>query len=197
MYCQYHPWPIIVNNEKVKITRLVIHAPVSPWRKIDSRVWSMQGKSGDSQTNFELPVNNRDSHAVLKHWEIKIKSCVSVVYYGSYCNVLSVGCCCLTGCLFLPISCDESLHSVSCHDQGKLLATGSHSGSITLLELSDFLSTLQPNEKQNVTTVSKHHPRYHFQCIWVVSQFIRESWVAQTLLHVGTVVILIIGTGKK
>ena len=60
--------------------------------------------------------------------------------------------------LILPSSqvCDESLHSVRSHDQGKLLATGSHSGNITLLELSDFLSVIQPNEKQNITTVSEH-----------------------------------------
>ena len=50
--------------------------------------------------------------------------------------------------------CDESLHSVRSHEQGRLLACGSHSGSITLLELSDFLCTLQPSEKANVTTVS-------------------------------------------
>ena len=49
---------------------------------------------------------------------------------------------------------DESLHSIRCHDQGKLLACGSRTGDITLLELSNFLSTLQPNEKQNITTVS-------------------------------------------
>ena len=50
---------------------------------------------------------------------------------------------------------DESLHSIRCHDQGKLLACGSRTGDITLLELSNFLSTLQPNEKQNITTVSR------------------------------------------
>ena len=60
--------------------------------------------------------------------------------------------------LIPPLSqvCDESLHSVRSHDQGRLLATGSHSGNITLLELSDFLSVIQPNEKQNITTVSEH-----------------------------------------
>ena len=50
--------------------------------------------------------------------------------------------------------CEDSLHSVRMHDRGKLIATGSHSGSITLLELSDSLSVLQPNEKQNVNMVS-------------------------------------------
>ena len=55
--------------------------------------------------------------------------------------------------LTLQVS-DESLHSVCCHDQGKLLACGSLAGNITLLEMSDFLSNLQPNEKQNITSVS-------------------------------------------
>lgn len=49
---------------------------------------------------------------------------------------------------------DESLHTVCCHDQGKLVACGSLSGDITLLEMSSFLSNLQPNEKQNITSVS-------------------------------------------
>lgn len=55
--------------------------------------------------------------------------------------------------LTLQVS-DESLHSVSCHDQGKLLACGALTGDITLLEMSNFLSHLQPNEKQNITSVS-------------------------------------------
>ncbi len=46
------------------------------------------------------------------------------------------------------------MHSIRCHDQGKLLACGSHSGDITLLEMSDFISVIQPNEKQNITSVS-------------------------------------------
>ena len=54
---------------------------------------------------------------------------------------------------FLLKVCDDSLHSLRCHDQGKLLACGSHLGDITLLELSDFISVLQPNEKQNITAV--------------------------------------------
>lgn len=49
--------------------------------------------------------------------------------------------------------CEDSLHSVRMHDRGKLVATGSHSGNITLLELSETLSVLQPNEKQNVNMV--------------------------------------------
>lgn len=50
--------------------------------------------------------------------------------------------------------CDEPLHSIRAHDQGCLLATGSHSGITTLLELSTGLSTLQRNEKAVVTAVS-------------------------------------------
>jgi len=50
--------------------------------------------------------------------------------------------------------CDEPLHSIRAHDQGCLLATGSHNGMTTLLELSTGLSTLQRNEKAVVTAVS-------------------------------------------
>ena len=38
-------------------------------------------------------------------------------------------------------------------DQGRLIATGSNSGTTTLLELSDGLCTLQRNEKALVTAV--------------------------------------------
>ena len=67
--------------------------------------------------------------------------------------------------------CDESLHSVRSHDQGKLLATGSHSGNITLLELSDFLSVIQPNEKQNITTVSGRKDCVIMQPGWLIWRF--------------------------
>ena len=49
--------------------------------------------------------------------------------------------------------CDEPLHSVRAHDQGILLATGSHSGATTLLELSSSLYSLQRNEKSIITAV--------------------------------------------
>lgn len=49
--------------------------------------------------------------------------------------------------------CEESLHCLRVHDQGKLVACGSHSGSITLLELSNSLSLLQPDEKQNISAL--------------------------------------------
>lgn len=50
--------------------------------------------------------------------------------------------------------CDEELHSVRVQEQGRLVACGSHSGTTTLLELSDGLHTLQRNEKNLVTNVS-------------------------------------------
>ena len=52
--------------------------------------------------------------------------------------------------------CDEPLHSIRAHDQGFLLATGSHSGATTLLELSSALSSLQRNEKSIITAVTEH-----------------------------------------
>lgn len=50
--------------------------------------------------------------------------------------------------------CDEALHSIRVQDNGRLIATGSHTGTTTLLELSDGLCTLQRNEKALVTAVS-------------------------------------------
>ena len=50
--------------------------------------------------------------------------------------------------------CDEPLHSIRAHDQGILLATGSHSGATTLLELSSALNSLQRNEKSVITAVT-------------------------------------------
>ncbi|XP_019851832.1 PREDICTED: dynein intermediate chain 3, ciliary-like, partial [Amphimedon queenslandica] len=49
--------------------------------------------------------------------------------------------------------CDESLHSIRVHEQGRLVACGSHSGVVTLLELSGALSVLQPNEKHNINAI--------------------------------------------
>lgn len=49
--------------------------------------------------------------------------------------------------------CDDSLHSIRVHEQGRLIACGSQSGVITLLELSGALSVLQPNEKSNINAV--------------------------------------------
>lgn len=49
--------------------------------------------------------------------------------------------------------CDEALHSLRVQDQGRLIATGSHTGTTTLLELSDSLCTMQRNEKALVTAM--------------------------------------------
>ena len=58
---------------------------------------------------------------------------------------------------------DESLHAVQCHSSGKIVACGSHSGDITLLELSDSLSSIQPNEKVNITAVSVNNKQQQQQ----------------------------------
>lgn len=49
--------------------------------------------------------------------------------------------------------CDDPLHAIRVHEQGRLVACGSRSGSTTVLELSEALSSLQPNEKQNINAV--------------------------------------------
>ncbi|XP_033127579.1 dynein intermediate chain 3, ciliary-like [Anneissia japonica] len=49
--------------------------------------------------------------------------------------------------------CDEELNSIRVQDQGKLIATGSHRGTTTLLELSSSLCTMQRNEKALVTAM--------------------------------------------
>ncbi|CAH1794607.1 unnamed protein product [Owenia fusiformis] len=55
--------------------------------------------------------------------------------------------------------CDEALHSIRVQDQGRLIATGSQSGTTTLLELSDGLCTLQRNEKALVTAMFERETR--------------------------------------
>lgn len=57
-------------------------------------------------------------------------------------------------CLSIQV-CDEPLHSLRVQDNGRLIATGSESGTTTLLELSDGLCSLQRNEKALVTAVSR------------------------------------------
>jgi len=47
--------------------------------------------------------------------------------------------------------CDEALNCLKIQDQGSLIACGSHSGNVTLLELSQSLSQQQRNEKASVT----------------------------------------------
>ena len=50
--------------------------------------------------------------------------------------------------------CDEALNSLRVQDQGRLVACGSHAGTVTLLELSDGLCNIQRNEKSSVNAVS-------------------------------------------
>ncbi len=54
----------------------------------------------------------------------------------------------------LPQVCDEALHSIRVQEHGRLIATGSHNGTTTLLELSEGVYTMQRNEKALVTAVS-------------------------------------------
>lgn len=49
--------------------------------------------------------------------------------------------------------CDESLNSLRVQEHGRLVACGSHSGTVTLLELSDGLCNIQRNEKASVTAM--------------------------------------------
>ena len=52
--------------------------------------------------------------------------------------------------------CDEPIQSLRVQEHGRLVATGSQSGTLTLLELSDNLCTMQRNEKNLVSTVKKN-----------------------------------------
>lgn len=49
--------------------------------------------------------------------------------------------------------CDEALHSLKVQENGKIIACGSHSGTTTLLELSEGLWNMQKNEKNLVSTM--------------------------------------------
>ncbi|XP_068717827.1 dynein intermediate chain 3, ciliary-like [Montipora capricornis] len=49
--------------------------------------------------------------------------------------------------------CDESLNSLRVQEQGRLVACGSHTGTVTLLELSEGLCNMQRNEKASVTAM--------------------------------------------
>jgi dynein intermediate chain 2 len=55
--------------------------------------------------------------------------------------------------------CDEPLQCLRVQEQGRLIATGSQSGTLTLLELSDNLCQLQRNEKALVTTMFERETR--------------------------------------
>jgi len=54
---------------------------------------------------------------------------------------------------------DEALHSLRIQDQGRFIATGSQSGTTTLLELSSGLCTMQRNEKASVTAMFEREQR--------------------------------------
>lgn len=60
-------------------------------------------------------------------------------------------------CVCFAQVCDESLNSLRVQEQGRLVACGSHSGTVTLLELSDGLCNMQRNEKASVTAVGALH----------------------------------------
>ncbi|TGZ68192.1 hypothetical protein CRM22_004380 [Opisthorchis felineus] len=49
--------------------------------------------------------------------------------------------------------CDEPLHCLKVQEQGRLIATGSHSGVCTILELSDGFATQPKNEKTLMTSM--------------------------------------------
>ncbi|KAI0213749.1 hypothetical protein LSAT2_001178 [Lamellibrachia satsuma] len=55
--------------------------------------------------------------------------------------------------------CDEALHSIRVQEHGRLIATGSHNGTTTLLELSESVYTLQRNEKALVTAMFERETR--------------------------------------
>jgi dynein intermediate chain 2 len=49
--------------------------------------------------------------------------------------------------------CDEPLSAVRVPENGQYVALGSQHGTVTLLELSDSLVQVQPNEKSAVSSV--------------------------------------------
>lgn len=67
--------------------------------------------------------------------------------------------CIVNNCVIPRQVCDEPLHSLRVQDQGRLVACGSHTGTTTLLELSDSLYTLQRNEKNLVTAMFERETR--------------------------------------
>lgn len=56
-------------------------------------------------------------------------------------------------------ACEEPLYSIRAHEHGRLIAVGSQLGTMTLVELSDNLCTLQPNEKALVTAMFERESR--------------------------------------
>ena len=67
--------------------------------------------------------------------------------------------------------CDEPLQCLRVQEHGRLLATGSQSGTLTLLELSDNLCTIQRNEKNLVSTVRIKDKFHNYLKIYVINNF--------------------------
>lgn len=59
--------------------------------------------------------------------------------------------------------CDESLNALRVQEQGRLVACGSHSGTVTLLELSDGLCNIQRNEKTSVNAVRTFYIKHQLK----------------------------------
>eukprot|EP00118_Oscarella_pearsei_P004729 m.20661 g.20661 ORF g.20661 m.20661 type:complete len:748 (+) comp28058_c0_seq1:430-2673(+) len=61
--------------------------------------------------------------------------------------------------LTVKVGGDSPLFSVSLPDNGRMVAVGAHDGTVTLLELSDNLCNLQPNEKASVSAMFERELR--------------------------------------
>lgn len=67
--------------------------------------------------------------------------------------------------------CDEPLISLRVQEYGRLVATGSQSGTITLLELSNGLCSMQRNEKNIVSTVCRTFDQFGIVTVIEMSHF--------------------------
>lgn len=84
---------------------------------------------------------------ILLHWFLRVisSSCTDfIVIFFVYVNSFFI--------IMFQV-CDESLNAFRVQEHGRLVACGSHSGTVTLLELSDGLCNIQRNEKASVTAV--------------------------------------------
>ncbi|XP_065826418.1 dynein axonemal intermediate chain 2-like isoform X2 [Oscarella lobularis] len=61
--------------------------------------------------------------------------------------------------LTVKVGGESPLFSVSVPDNGRMVAVGAHDGTVTLLELSDNLCNLQPNEKASVSSMFERELR--------------------------------------
>lgn len=64
--------------------------------------------------------------------------------------------------LFFPQVCDDPLFSLRLQDNGRFIGCGSKLGTVTLLEFSSGLCTLQRNEKNLASGVSDDSCLQHF-----------------------------------